>query len=80
MWKGVFEMTNCVKYPNILSELGRVSMPKYKLAEMLDVDRKTLDSWISKGNIPAPKLVQMADIFKVSIDYLLGRTEIRLIA
>lgn len=43
------------------------------LAEKLGVSRKTLYNWIDKGNIPTSALIQMADTFSCSIDYLLGR-------
>lgn len=60
-------------YPNIDAELARNRITKYKLAEMLQVDRKTIANWFSKGKIPADKLAEMAKIFNVTTDYLLGR-------
>lgn len=64
-------------YPNICAELGRISMPKYKLAKQLGVTQKTLSNWLSSGNIPANKLIEMAKIFDVTTDYLLGRSDVR---
>lgn len=64
-------------YSNINAERGRLGLSKSKLSDMLNVDRKTLDSWQKKGRIPSEKLLLMANIFDVSVDYLLGRSEIR---
>ena len=62
-----------VKYPNIEAERARNGISNDALAEKLGVSRKTLYNWIDKGNIPATALIQMADTFNCSIDYLLGR-------
>lgn len=62
-------------YPNINAECARNKITLYKLAEMLNVNRKTLGSWLSKGSIPANKLLEIAEIFNKSVDYLLGRAE-----
>lgn len=63
-----------MKYPNIEAERARSGMSNDCLAEELGVSRKTLFNWMGKGNIPTSALIQMADIFKCSIDYLLGRS------
>ena len=39
----------------------------------LGVTRKTVFNWMTSGNIPLGKLIDMADLFGCSIDYLLGR-------
>ncbi|WHX50520.1 helix-turn-helix transcriptional regulator [Paenibacillus woosongensis] len=45
-----------------------------KLEENLDLSKNTLYSW--KKNIPkGSNLIKVADYFKVSTDYLLGRTD-----
>lgn len=62
-----------MKYPNIDAERARKGISNDTLAEQLGVSRKTLYNWIDKGNIPTTALIQMADIFNCSIDYLLGR-------
>lgn len=63
-----------LKYPNIEAERARRGISNDSLAEMLGVSRKTLFNWMEKGNIPTSALIKMADIFKCSIDYLLGRS------
>lgn len=62
-----------VKYPNIEAERARRNISKDSLAEQLGVSRKTLFNWMHNGNIPVSALIQMADMFSCSIDYLLGR-------
>lgn len=61
-------------YPNIEAERARNGMTKESLSEALGVNRKTYYNWVTKGNIPKEKLEKMADLFNVSLDYLLGRT------
>lgn len=64
-------------YSNIDAERGRVSMSKSEISNKLGIDRKTYDKWMKSGKIPASALVTLSEIFDVSIDYLLGRTDIR---
>ena len=64
-------------YSNIDAERGRVGMSKAEISNRLGIDRKTYDNWMENGRIPASALIELAKIFDVSIDYLLGRTEIR---
>ncbi len=63
-----------MKYPNIEAERGRTGMTKSALATEIGVSPDTMQNWQNgKNDIPASKLVAMADLFKVSTDYLLGR-------
>lgn len=62
-----------MQYPNINAERARNGMTLEQLAAALGVTRKTIYNWISKGDIPRGKLVQMAVLFNCSIDYLLGQ-------
>lgn len=64
-----------MKYPNIDAERARMGISNDALAEKLGVSRKTLYNWIDKGNIPTTALIQMADTFDCTIDYLLGRSK-----
>jgi transcriptional regulator with XRE-family HTH domain len=64
-------------YSNIDAERGRVNMSKSEISNKLGIDRKTYDNWMENGKIPASALVTLSEIFDVSIDYLLGRTDIR---
>lgn len=60
-------------FPNIDAERARIGMTKFDLAEKLGVSYGTVKSWLSgKTDIPCSKLIDMAGIFHVSTDYLLG--------
>ena len=63
-----------MQYPNIDAERSRKGMSMEDFAQALGVSRKTVYNWMAKGNIPQKKLEMMADLFKCSADYLLGRT------
>lgn len=60
------------KYENIETERLRKRMSNEELAQTLGITRRTLASWMKTGNIPATKLVEMAEMFDCSTDYLLG--------
>lgn len=63
-----------MKYPNIEAERARTGMTKIALATEIGVSPDTMKNWQNgKNEIPASKIVAMADLFKVSTDYLLGR-------
>ena len=49
-----------------------------ELAEVLNVDRSTYGGWeIAKDTIPLIKLNQVANYYNVSMDYLLGLSDIK---
>lgn len=62
-----------LKYPNIAAERARHGLTIGDFADKLNVTRKTVYNWDRAGKIPANKLEEMADLFGVSIDYLLER-------
>jgi transcriptional regulator with XRE-family HTH domain len=64
---------NNLIYPNINAERSRNGLTNEELAARLGVTRKTLYSWMERGNIPQSKLELMANLFHCSIDYLLER-------
>lgn len=46
------------------------------LAAVLGIKKQSVSTWESKKTIPSTdKLVELADFFHVSIDYLVGRTD-----
>ena len=61
-----------LRYPNIAAERARMGMSKEELCDKLGIARKTLNNWETKGNIPQSALEKMADIFAVSVEYLLS--------
>lgn len=51
-------------------------MTAQELSEALDVPRATITAWEIKRSYPlVDRLVQIADYFNVSLDYLLGRKD-----
>ncbi len=64
-------------FPNLDAEQSRLKINNTKLAELLNIDRKTLGNWKKKGTIPAPALVKMSNIFNCTVDYLVGRTDVK---
>lgn len=67
-------MKTQILYPNIEAERSRNGMSQNDIAEFLGIERKTYYNWLTKGNIPAPVVMKLADTFQCSMDYLLGRT------
>lgn len=62
-------------YPNIEAERARQGMTTECLSKKMGVCRRTLYSWIYRGNIPQSKLELMANIFNVTTDYLLSNQQ-----
>ena len=62
-------------YPNIEAERARNGLTITQLASLLGVSRKSYYNWRIKGKIPQNKLLKMADIFGVPVDYLLVQKE-----
>jgi Helix-turn-helix. len=62
------------KYPNIEAERIRNNLSQDELAEKLNFERKSYFNWLTTGKIPGTVLLELADLYDVSIDYLLGRT------
>lgn len=58
---------------NLEEERERRGISKEELAKVLNISLKTYYNWINgKTDIPSSKLIDMAEMFNVSIDYLLG--------
>ena len=60
-------------YNNINAERARRNMTVEDLAKKIGISVRTFYTWQGSGNIPATKLIAMAELFDCSIDYLLGR-------
>lgn len=61
-------------YPNIEAERVRHNLSQAELVEKLSVSRKSYYNWLFNGKIPATVLLDLANLFECSIDYLLDRT------
>lgn len=49
-----------------------------EVAEFADMSKSTLDSYVYRGRLPSIASVYLlADVFRVSIDYLVGRSDSR---
>lgn len=63
-----------MKYPNLEAERARRGMTQSDLSALLGVSPKTYQNWqTGKTELPTSKLCKLADIFKTTTDYLLGR-------
>jgi len=64
-----------MKYPNIEAERARNGMTKAAMAKAIGVAADTVNNWqTEKTEIPASKIVALANLFEVTTDYLLGRS------
>ncbi len=59
------------KYPNIAAERTRRGMSLEDLARAINVSRKTLYNWETKGHIPPDKVNELSELFQVTSEYLL---------
>ena len=63
---------------NIEAERARKQMTKEELAKKIAITTKTYYNWINESvDIPSSKLYAMANLFDVSMEYLLGLTNVR---
>lgn len=52
------------------------NLKQQDVATILNIDRSTISKWESGKSIPDQSLLpQIAELYNVSVDYLLGRTE-----
>ena len=53
-------------------------LTQQKIADMLFINRRTYSNYeIGERNIPVEVLSRIADIFGTSVDYLIGRTDVK---
>jgi len=63
-------------YERIREERERAHLTQQEMADMLGINRRTYSSYeIGTRGLPVEVLVQLADIFETSTDYLLGRAD-----
>ena len=69
---------NALMYPNIEAERVRAGLSQDELITKLGYkERKSYYNWLANGNIPTSVLIAMSEIFNCSIDYLLGRKQLK---
>lgn len=67
----------CMQFPNIRNLREDRDLRQRQLAEVLHVSQNTYSQYETGViELTAEKLVLLADFYNVSVDYLLGRTEI----
>lgn len=65
---------------NLASERVRVGMSQADLASELDIARESVARWEIGASCPSVQmLMKMSDLFGCSVDYLLGRSQERVI-
>ena len=65
-------------YETIAKEMSKKDVTEYKTAKDCSLKQANFYSWKENKSKPsADALLKLADYFKVSVDYLLGRTEVR---
>lgn len=63
-------------FEHIRKEREKRNLSQQAVADMLGINRRTYSSYeIGTRGLPIETLIQLADIFETSTDYLLGRTE-----
>ena len=67
-----------MKYQRIRDLREDMDWNQAYVAEMLGVRQTTYSKYeLGKINVPVDMLVKLADIYHVSVDYLIGRTDVR---
>lgn len=64
---------------NIASERVRLGLSQEDLADKLGASRDAVKNWETGAPVKSSMLASMADLFGCSIDYLLARTDERLL-
>ena len=63
-------------YERIRNEREDLDMTQTEMAELLNIHQTTYSDYeLGNLNIPIPVMIKLADLFKTSIDYLVGRTD-----
>lgn len=66
------------KIPRLFELLKETNTPQKRLAEHIGASQGNISDWKSGKAVPASeKLCAIADFFGVTVDYLLGRTDVR---
>jgi transcriptional regulator with XRE-family HTH domain len=71
-------MTEIVRYPHIRDLREDNDLTQQQIANMLGCSQTAYSLYeIGKRDIPTTILIKLADYYNVSVDYLLGRTNVK---
>ena len=71
-------MTEIVRYPHIRDFREDNDLTQQQIANMLGCSQTAYSLYeIGKRDIPTTILIKLADYYNVSVDYLLGRTNVK---
>lgn len=63
-------------FERIREEREKRILSQQEMADMLGINRRTYSSYeVGSRGLPVEILIQLADMFETSTDYLLGRTD-----
>lgn len=60
-----------IEFNNIRAEIARNRMTIEQLCKKIGIEKKTFYNWESKGDLPASYVLDMAQIFNTTTDYLI---------
>ena len=60
-----------IRFDNIRAEIARNRFTIEQFCKKLGVEKKTFYNWESKGDLPASYVLEMANLFNTSTDYLI---------
>lgn len=61
-----------IKFNNIRAETARHGLTIEQLCKNLDIEKSTFYNWQKKQDLPASYAIDIAMMFNVSVDYILG--------
>ena len=65
-------------YPRIRALREDADLKQKELAAMLNLHQTTYSDYeLGRLNVPAPVLIQLAEFYHTSVDYILGLTNVR---
>ena len=74
------EIMNECKIPILFELMIDKNISLYELSKITDISYSDIESWKQGNDLPSMKdLMKLADYFDVSIDYLVGRNEAKMV-
>ena len=60
-----------IEFNNIRAEIARNRMTIEQFCKKIGIEKKTFYNWESKGDLPASYVLDMAQMFNTTTDYLI---------